>query len=299
MLSVLDEEKVGVKVKVLSPEPPFGLAIARSVQESYIGASDAAKVLKMNPEIFGKVTGCLYFNPGRYDLGLNLKYKKDFCVLGYTKRKEKMQNGNQVKRKEKKAWGSNDTVLVVGNRRNVAENDDTDNRRYIWEYTPKAVRLVAAFKQEFPMRFAAISKNPRERSYEASNLSPGGVKVLPKIREWLNNVENAKLPRTPCSTNAMPFPAINAVQRTADVRASEIELGSKIKDANIKIPSSALYREGSTAATDVLHAQDNDEPELGDRVVNLCGNGIPFGARGTVVGINDYSTGYVEVVMDK
>ena len=299
VLSVLDEEKVGVKVKVLPPEPPFGLAIARSIQESYIGASDASKVLKMNPEIFGKVTGSLFFNPGRYDLGLNLKYKKDFCVLGYTKRKEKVQNGKENKKMVKKAWGSNDTVLVVGNKRNGAENDDSDNKKYIWEYTPKAIRLVAAFKQEFPMLFAAISKNPRERSYDARILGPGGLKALPKIREWLNNVESSKLPRTPCSTKAMPFSAINAVQRAADVRVSQEEMGSRIKDANIKIPSSALYKEGSTSATDVLSAQENDEPELGDRVVNLCADGIPFGARGTIVSIHEYSTGCVEVVMDK
>ena len=39
-------------------------------------------------------------------------------------------------------------------------------------------------------------------------------------------------------------------------------------------------------------------PILGDRVVNLCANGVPFGARGTVVGIHSKS-GCVEVVMDE
>lgn len=39
----IDGDKVGVKVQVIPPEPPFGLAIARSVQESYISAADAAK----------------------------------------------------------------------------------------------------------------------------------------------------------------------------------------------------------------------------------------------------------------
>eukprot|EP00979_Chaetoceros_neogracilis_P018825 scaffold11266_cov256-Chaetoceros_neogracile.AAC.1 len=35
VVGALDDGKVGVKVKVIPPEPPFGLAIARSVQESY------------------------------------------------------------------------------------------------------------------------------------------------------------------------------------------------------------------------------------------------------------------------
>merc|ERR1712045_101256 len=36
VLNTFDDGKVGVKVNALEPEPPFGLAIARSVQESYI-----------------------------------------------------------------------------------------------------------------------------------------------------------------------------------------------------------------------------------------------------------------------
>ena len=74
VLGALDDSKVGVKVQVLPPEPPFGLAIARSVQESYISSNDAAKILKIPPGLLGKITGSLFVDPGRYDLGLNLKY---------------------------------------------------------------------------------------------------------------------------------------------------------------------------------------------------------------------------------
>ena len=40
-------------------------------------------------------------------------------------------------------------------------------------------------------------------------------------------------------------------------------------------------------------------PELGDRVANLCANGVPFGARGTVVAIHDATEGCVEVLLDE
>ena len=95
------EDKVTVSVEVVPPEPPFGLAIARSVQESYISSYDAAKVLNMNPGIFGKITGSLHFDPGRYDLGLNLKYKHDLSVLGYTRRRisEKERNETEAGRR--------------------------------------------------------------------------------------------------------------------------------------------------------------------------------------------------------
>jgi len=304
VVGALDDGKVGVKVKVIPPEPPFGLAIARSVQESYVSSSDAAKVLKIHPGIFGKIVGCLFFNPGRYDLGLNLRYNHDFCTLGYTRRKDVLdKRGKQANAKKKSAWGSSDTVLVVGNQRSETPSSSNirsgSNKGVVWEYTPKAIRLVAAYKQAFPMLFAAICRKPNERSYDARLLGQDGDKELKRIREWLNNVETAKMPRTPCSTEAMPVNAISAVQRAADVRCAAQEQQGGLKEANVKVPPSALYREGSTAATDIIQQSDTDAPELGDRIVNLCANGLSFGVRGTVVGIHAENTGCVEVVMDK
>lgn len=302
VIGVLEDGKVGVKVTITPPEPPFGLAIARSVQETFLGSSDAAKVLNMHPGVFGKIVGSLYFNPGRYDLGLNLRYKHDHCTLGYTRRKDILdQRGNKTDSHRKSAWGSGDTLLVVGNQRSdtPSSNGIDGKQGAIWEYTPKAIRLVAAYKQAFPKLFAALAKNPNERSYEANILGLNGDTELKRIREWLNTVETAKMPRTPCTTEAMPINAVAAVQRAADVRNAIIEQKGEEKEVNIKIPPSALYREGSTGATDVLQQSDTSTPELGDRIVNLCANGLPFGARGTVVGIHDEKTGCVEVVMDK
>lgn len=301
VVSAIDDDKVGIKVKVTPPEPPFGLAIARSIQESYVSFVDAAKVLKLHPTVFGKITGSLYFNPGRYDLGLNLRYQNDMCVLGYTRRRDILDElKNRSVETKTGAWGSGDTVLVVGNQDTYLSNQ-SDGKGAIWEFTPKAIRVVAAYKQKFPRLFAAISSNSKinERSFDASDLGENGESEMKRIREWLNEVETAKLPRTPCSTVALPASAVAAIQRAADVRVAAIENSDNVKEINVKIPSSALYREGSTAATDVLQVQDSGPPELGDRIVNLCANGIPFGAKGTIVGIHAEKTGCVEVVMDE
>lgn len=275
----IDGDKVGVKVKVIPPEPPFGLAIARSVQESYISASDAAKVLKMDPRIFGKITGSLFFNPGKYDLGLNLKYKDKRCVLGYTRVTPDPERKN--KKKSANAWSAGDTVLVVGSKR-MSTNDDSDssqkeNKRITWEYTPKAVRLVAAYKNAFPRLFAAISRAPDEKFYDSKKVfGPNGAEMCAQALEWLKGAETATIPRLPYTTEAMPVPAVHAVQRAADVRTANLEKDGSIKESNVKVPASALYREGSTAATDVLLASEHSvsaPPELGERVANLCANG--------------------------
>ena len=130
---------------------------------------------------------------------------------------------------------------------------------------------------------------------------PNGAEILPVIREWLNNIESAKLPRIPISSEIMSREAVIALEKAADVRNLALKKKGLPNESLIKIPGSALYRENSTSATDVMLASDhndNEAPELGDRVVNLCASGIPFAARGTVVGIHKATTGCVEIVMD-
>jgi len=276
VVGVVDNKTVGVKVQIIPPELPFGLAIAHSVHESNISSVDAARILKLHPSLFGKITGSLLFEPGRFDLGLNLKSADGMCVVGYTRKKpEKKANGNGAS-----AWAGGDTVLVVGSQKAEAEEQE----RVTWEYTPKAVRLVNAYRQKFPQLFNAITKQPNERKYDATAaFGPNGQAWLPVIREWLNNIETAKMPRTPVSTDSLSHEAVAAVEKASEVRNLALKKRGFPHETMLKIPGSALYREGSIGPTDVLQASDynkNEAPELGDRIVNFCASGIPFGARG-------------------
>ena len=305
VVGVADPKKVGVKVQTMPPEIPFGLALARSVYESYISSQDATRILKLHPGLFGKITGSMFFEPGKYDLGLNLKSGNGLCVAGYTRPKKteepvKRNNGNN----QKKAWDSGDSLLVIGSDRAASGNSgDKIEERIQWEFTPKAIRLVNEYRQKFPQLFTALVRMPNEKKYDATKVfGPNGADWLPLIREWLNNVESAKLPRTPISTDTMSREAVVAVERASDVRNLAVKKKGFPVESLIKIPGSALYRENSTGPTDVMLASDHNDnaaPELGDRIVNLCASGIPFGARGTVVGIHQATTGCVEVVMDE
>lgn len=304
VVGIADQKNVGVKVQILPTELPFGLAIARSVQETYLSSSDAARILKMPGGLFGKLTGKLQFEQGKYDLGLNLKSADGNCVVGYTRRRlEKHHQGSHGKAKKTNVWDAGDSVLVVGSERTIKSDDDNDERIQ-WEYSPKAIRLVEAYRQQFPQLFIAIKKNPNEKKYDANKVfGPNGEAWLPVIREWLDKHESAKLPRSPVTSESMSYDAVAAVQKAADVRSLALKKRGFPKESLIKIPGNALYREGSTGATDVLLASDlnnSEAPELGDRIVNLCADGVPFGARGTVVGIHEAATtGSVEVVMDE
>ncbi|KAL3916118.1 MAG: hypothetical protein SGILL_005325, partial [Bacillariaceae sp.] len=275
VVGIAEDKKVGVKVLTMPPEVPFGLALAS-----------------------------LIFAQGGYDLGLNLKSQEGLCVAGFTRQKKESRPDKKGKRvDEKRAWDTGDSLLVIGSARTVGDTTETYEERIQWEYTPKAIRLVNEYRQRFPQLFNALVKLPNERKYNANQVfGPNGVEWLAVIREWLNNVESAKLPRTPISTDTMSLEAVTAVEKAADVRNLAVKKKGFPKESLVKIPGSALYRENSTGATDVMLASDhndNEAPELGDRVVNLCATGIPFGARGTVVGIHKSTTGCVEVVMDE
>lgn len=292
---VADKSSLAVKVGVIPAEIPFGLALARSVQESYIAAHDAAKVLKLHPALFGKVTGKLQFEQNRYDLGLNLKSAEGDCVVGYTRKK--VAQGQQ----ESKAWTAGDSVRIFGSQQSQEEGEDA---RIQWEFSSAAIRLVDEYRRTFPQLFAGISKSPNERKYDAKKVfGSAGETALPVIREWLNKHASAKLPRSPVSSDSMSYAAVGAVQRAADVRSLALKKKGFPQETLIKVPGSALYREASTSATDVLLASDLNEnmaPRLGDRIVNLCADGVPFGARGTVVTVHEAATtGSVEVVMDE
>ena len=303
VVGVAEDKKVGVKVLTMPPEVPFGLAVARSVYESYISSADAAKILKITPQLFGRITSSLVFAQGGYDLGLHLKSHEGLCVAGYTRQKKENANGKGRPNEEKKAWDTGDSVLVIGSARTVADTNNSYEERIIWEYTPKAIRLVNEYRQKFPQLFNALAKLPSEKKYDANVVfGPNGVEWLAVIREWLNSLESAKMPRTPISTDTLSHEAVIAVEKAADVRNLAVKKKGFPKESLVKIPGSALYRENSTGATDVMLASDhndNEAPELGDRIVNLCASGIPFGARGTVVGIHKATTGCVEVVMDE
>ena len=303
VVGIVDVKNVGVKVLTVPAEMPFGLAIARSVQEAYLSSYDAARVLKISPSILGKVMGRIPFVQGNYDLGLNLKSPDGFCVVGYSRKKfeGKGENGASKNGKDGNVWTAGDTVLVVGSR---GATDDAEDERITWEYTPKAVRLVEQYRAKFPQLFAALNQYSNERRYNANQVfGPNGESWLPVVREWLDKNESAKLPRSPVATQSMSYEATAAVQKAADVRSLALKKKGYPKETQVKVPGSALYREASTSATDLLLStdiNDGEGPEIGDRIVNLCADGVPFGARGTVIGIHEAATsGSVEVVMDE
>eukprot|EP01042_Synura_sphagnicola_P035007 gene35007-44862_t len=78
-----------VDVEFLIPkclEPPFGYGIARAMTEDFYSGRDVCSMLQITPSVLGKIVGSIRLEPGRIDLGLNLKRNGVHQLLGYIRK---------------------------------------------------------------------------------------------------------------------------------------------------------------------------------------------------------------------
>ncbi|CAM9544056.1 unnamed protein product [Chrysoparadoxa australica] len=277
--------KVSICLEQRPREPPFGLAAAAGIKDVYYPAHTVYQRLKLRPDVFGKITGSLLVDPGKFDLGLSLKANGRFQLLGYSR----------CILKEQSAWSTADTVRIVS----APACDESAAEVGRWEFTEAAAKLVFAYQKRFPKLFHALLRLPSDRFYSAEAMfGPRGTEVVQEIYEWLQAIPTAGLPRIPLTTKAMSVEAVKSVERSADVRRAVILSRQDITEREVKglLPQELLRYD----SVDPTHAPMDTEghPELGDRVVNLCARGVPFALWGTVIACH-YHSACVEVVFDE
>ena len=136
-----DQDRVVVDLDGRGTEPPFGLAIARAVQDKFAPSTQACKSLGIRPDVLGKIAGNLicYIDTGAqqsgggrgdrgpdlrgtdlFDLGLRLRVtsseREKLRVLGYV-RHTSMTSEELAKRAaagDVNCWDGEDVVRIVG-----------------------------------------------------------------------------------------------------------------------------------------------------------------------------------------
>ena len=321
---------VDVEFTVHPPEPPFGYALNISISDEYLSSREVCKLLGITPSILGTIVGGLFLSePRGADIGLDLKKNHEYQLLGYCRQVAAgTYKGSKGPTKPKlSAWGTGDTVQIIGSAVEERDNKDEDNATggVQWEYSDKTVQLVSDYMQAFPVLFRNLQRLPNQRRYTVQELfgtSGGaddgyaeGVAVLDRVMLWMKQQPYFHQPRSPFTTLTMSKDAIRAVERASDVLVSNLQQPENCKKIIRKgVPVSSLYRgddhspydsplelEGQnteTSASNPLASATQALPELGDRVINLVASGVPFGLRGTVVGIHSASA-YVEVLFDE
>ena len=302
-------ETLVVELMVAPPEPPFGHVIARTVVERYYPGPLIAEKLGIDSGLLGLITSSVKCKPGHFDIGLNLKRGKEYQLLGYCRNKMATAASGRTD-----AWTKGDAIEVVGTLGDEWRYSERDRvwskveSKYgnkddcgPWEYSERAMHLVAAYMRKFPELFQRLMTADWEREYSVSTLfGPGdmGFSAVERVRQWLAQLDTAGRPMVPVTTAAMPQAAAKAVERAAEARKIQLK----------KMPASAklaegiqlehVFRRDSVAPTEVYWEDSNHPPQLGDRVRNLCGDTVPFGLQGTVISTHGDSN-CVEVVFDE
>eukprot|EP00638_Chattonella_subsalsa_P000131 CAMPEP_0117762764 /NCGR_PEP_ID=MMETSP0947-20121206/18164_1 /TAXON_ID=44440 /ORGANISM="Chattonella subsalsa, Strain CCMP2191" /LENGTH=1652 /DNA_ID=CAMNT_0005584197 /DNA_START=55 /DNA_END=5013 /DNA_ORIENTATION=- len=280
-----DNGSVNIITKLRGPEPPFGLNIARSIQDKYADAHQISRALNIRGDVFGKLVGSVRIEPGRIDIGLNIKWNGRYQTLGFSK----------CNLDTKPSWATEDAVKVVG-----SEEVDEHFMTGRWQYSIKTGQIISEYQQRFPMVFHNLTKIPHAKHYTAKQiLGENHEEKLRELQDWLKHLPTASLPRTPLSTIALSAEAVKAIQRAADVRTAEAANKEPQGKVMRGVFPDAFEVEGSLVAAEVLSERaPKSQPELGVRVCSLTSPGVPFGLWGTVVAIHPHSA-CIEVLFDE
>lgn len=193
----LKKKLVDVEFKIPQPEPPFGYSIAQSINDQYYGARDICNLLKISPNVLGKVVGSIRVEPGRGDLGLNLKRNGVYQMLGYVRRADPSNDSNTVH--ARKVWQGVDTVHIVGV--NTEPTEAEKSEAVYWEYSSHAASLIAEYKARFPVLFQQLERLPHQPVYTAQDLlGEKAAAQMAAIMEWMKAQSFFSMPRTPFTT---------------------------------------------------------------------------------------------------
>ena len=304
--------------------------------------------------------------PEYAELGLNLRVGKGLVIPHYARLRQAESSGGggagwtyreavvsvNGMRMEGGAAPSNaaaSAAAAVSGGRPRNERDAMEQSRLVhdrgnrnaFEYSARAVDLLARYKAKFPALFeralALLTRDPDgmpklhdvfpmpsaqalQQAAEQARVAgrpapappPSAAEQLKAVRLWLTQIPSHSLRLAPVTSKFVSMEAIQAIQRAADEIIST-ELLRQPKLTEVVLPPEVLYRppislavasQSSGGGVDVgsrwtaPSPTSREAPALGDRVLNLGDDVVPFGAVGTVVGVIR-DTSRVEVLFDR
>ena len=290
--TVPGKQQVALSIVPPPPSPPFGQQIARTSRLQFYPSHLVAQSLELHPLVLAKVCSSVYIFPGYGDLGLKLRYsKQSMQVPEYARRVESWQDPRQKR-----------PLQHVNDRQQQGQGgyDSISDSAGQWEYSEKAVALVAAYKKRFPHFFDMLQHSPHEYKYPAASLSAKGSAkegdaILKEITEWLTTVGTNNLILVPCTSQMMADRGVKAVEAES-ARLHQLYAAQPRQPVPLDHVSLLhLYPPTPAIAWSPTEAE---AVELGDRVLSVRSDlSVPLGLRGTVVGVHAMRA--CEVVWDE
>ena len=287
---------VTVKLTVQPPETDFGRTIASKSQLQYYPSYLVSKSLSIHPLVLSKICSSVFVQQERCDIGLKIKFAK-----------QSMQVPEYARRVD--AWNAAGDKEKSKNNNEVAQQGNNEG----WEYSEKAVALLAAYKRRFPLLFEMMNAEPNTYKYDGSRLiqpTPTEAKsgdlsnpvpektasdAIKEIETWLKTVGINDLLLIPCNSQLMAERGIKAVEAESSRLAALRDAAPAQEITLSDVPIFHLYRPDPVVPWSPTEVE---LPSLGDRVICIrSDSGAPLGARGTVVCV--HMSRHVEVVFDK
>eukprot|EP01103_Thecamoeba_quadrilineata_P015656 TRINITY_DN5010_c0_g5_i2.p1 TRINITY_DN5010_c0_g5~~TRINITY_DN5010_c0_g5_i2.p1 ORF type:complete len:1677 (+),score=317.46 TRINITY_DN5010_c0_g5_i2:59-5089(+) len=249
------------------------------LQDKYFPLRHVSRKLNISPRVLSKVTGSIYVEPGRKNLGLNIKFTgKNQQVIGYT-RKEDSSKAND----------------------HFPQQAGFQRQQDPWEFSSKAVELISDYKSKFPEVFEALELGANDEALAPNELFPNAPDVIAKIRElegWLKSLPSFKLSRVACGESSIMTDEAISVVEEETWKLHEFVHSAKSRAVSVSLmPWEAIAPMPSDNNRGIIfEALATEKLRLGDRVIYIHDGGfVPFGLKGTVVEVFSSS---VSVVFD-
>lgn len=244
VLGHVDNKATIMVLKPRKPEPEFGREVARQAERlvPYHPSYVVARQLHMPPLALSKLTAAFNVTSSglRLNLGLNLKFEA-----------KKMK--------------------VLGYSRKSANG---------WEYSQKAIDLLAQYMVKFPEFIAAIIRNPTGDGWEDTDFFPPDIakQKVKEIGAWLKEVQTKSFEKVPLDAEQLDSDTVKLIEQAAD---ANLHLIQDVEPKRIaKVPRSALLK-----PSDAEQRLNNQTFTIGDRIVYVQDSGrVPIGSYGTVIG---------------
>ena len=254
-----DQRAIIMILKLKKQEPEFGRDTARKAEREtpYSPSYVVARQLRMPPLALSKITASFKVNSSglSLNLGLNLKFEA-----------KKMK--------------------VLGYSRK-SENG--------WEYSQKAVDLLAQYMLKFPEFFAGIIQNPQGDGWNDTDFYPAETakQKVKEIGQWLKEQESKSFEKVPLDAEQLDSEAVKMIEEAADANFPITQDVTNVKIG--KVPRAAILK-----PSDAEQRLGNQRFSIGDRIVYVQDSGrVPIGSCGTVIGKTRTSrTVLLDIVFD-
>jgi len=230
--------------KLKKQEPHFGREVVSKAERStpYVPSYVVARQLNMPPLALSKLTSSFNVNSSglKLNLGLNLKFEAK-------------------------------KLKVLGYSRKSANG---------WEYSQKAMDLLAQYMIKFPEFVAAIINNPTGDGWEDTDFYPPEVakQKVKEIGAWLKSVQTKNFEKVPLDAEQLDSDTVKLIEQAAD---ANFPLTQEVEPKTVaKVPRVALLK-----PSDAEQRLGHQNFSIGDRIVYVQDSGrVPIGSSGTVVG---------------